>query len=85
MAGTGIFGAGSIYCIKTGNEDYYKHVLMPLVRKLPGEDSHRLAVLGFKLKLFNGTPTADPDNLVRDLITCLSCIRSSYTFLSYSI
>lgn len=49
--------------LKTNNEDFYRHIFMNAVKTIPAEESHKLAVLGFKFKLFGGK-TTDPENLV---------------------
>lgn len=50
--------------LKTNNEPFYEHVFMPAVKNLPAEESHKLAVLGFRFKLFGQGKPTEPDNLV---------------------
>lgn len=65
LSGTGILVGGTLVSLKTSNEDFYKHLFMPMVKLVPAEESHKLAVLGFKLKLFGEGKPVEPENLVR--------------------
>lgn len=56
---------GTIASLKTNNEDFYNHVFMPAVKLIPAEESHKLAVLGFKWKIFGQGKPVEPENLVK--------------------
>lgn len=48
-----------------GNERFYDNVLMPVVRRLPPEFSHQLAVFACKHRLFPAQSAPDASSLVR--------------------
>lgn len=50
--------------IAKGNERFYDNVLMPVVRQLPPEFSHQLAVFACKHRLFPVQRQPDPASLV---------------------
>lgn len=50
--------------IYRNDEKFYDKCLMPFVRHCPPELCHRLAVLGFKYKLFPQQRSSDPERLV---------------------
>lgn len=50
--------------IAKGNERFYDNVLMPVVRRLPPEFSHQLAVFACKHRLFPAQSAPDASSLV---------------------
>uniref|UniRef100_A0A182XB88 Dihydroorotate dehydrogenase (quinone), mitochondrial n=1 Tax=Anopheles quadriannulatus TaxID=34691 RepID=A0A182XB88_ANOQN len=55
-------GVFSAYSVCRGDEKFYNNVFMPIVRLIPPETAHDLAVLGVKWKLFR-PPYQDTDRL----------------------
>lgn len=49
--------------IITGNEDFYKKYVIPIVHKLPPETAHRFAIFACKYKLLSKTTFEDPKTL----------------------
>lgn len=66
--------------LKTSNEDFYRHIFMPSVKLIPAEESHKLAVLGFKWKLFGQGKPVEPDNLVRSVHFVVSPLFIKFSF-----
>ncbi|XP_035782215.1 dihydroorotate dehydrogenase (quinone), mitochondrial-like [Anopheles albimanus] len=62
--GAAVFSA---YSLCRGDEKFYNNVFMPVVRLIPPETAHDLAVLAVKWKLFR-PPTADTERLRTQLL-----------------
>ncbi|XP_037944934.1 dihydroorotate dehydrogenase (quinone), mitochondrial [Teleopsis dalmanni] len=59
--GAGLFFSG--FSIYKGNEKFYTEVIMPVVRHLPAETSHKLAVFACKHNIFRTQNLPDDINL----------------------
>jgi len=57
---TAFFGT---YCLLTGEERFYRGIVMPTIRWLPAETSHKLAVFACKHKLLPPGDIEEPQNL----------------------
>lgn len=64
MSSVGLVIGGTVVSLKTGNETFYNNVFIPAVKFCPPEESHKLALLAFKWKLFGENKAVEPTNLV---------------------
>lgn len=78
--------------IYRNDEKFYDNCLMPLVRLCPPELCHRLAVIGFKYKIFPQQKEPDTKLLVRKILLANINIGNSFLlcrffqfFLEYTI
>lgn len=53
------------YLYVTNDEKYFKNFLMPAIRLLDAETSHKLAVKACEMKLLPSVDYKDPERLVR--------------------
>ncbi|XP_055694908.1 dihydroorotate dehydrogenase (quinone), mitochondrial [Lutzomyia longipalpis] len=61
--GGGFLGLSSLYFVHSGNETFYRNILMPTVWQLPAEMSHKLALASCKYGIMGQRKFVDSERL----------------------
>jgi dihydroorotate dehydrogenase len=52
------------YCFYKNDETFFKNFLMPIMRLVPAEEAHEIAVAACRLKILPSVDLKDPESLV---------------------